>query len=53
MAPSPAYSCRYAMTEAKYYNSPEEHPDTYLYSPVLVIAISVIVAFCVAGMAVS
>ncbi|GIL73734.1 hypothetical protein Vretifemale_3863 [Volvox reticuliferus] len=37
----------YAMTEAKYYNSPEEHPDTYLYSPVLVIAISVIIAFAV------
>ncbi|GLC34986.1 hypothetical protein PLESTB_001185800 [Pleodorina starrii] len=38
----------YAMTEAKYYTSPEEHPDTYLYSPVLVIAISVIIAFVVA-----
>ncbi|GFR50844.1 hypothetical protein Agub_g13116 [Astrephomene gubernaculifera] len=38
----------YAMTEAKYYNSQEQYPETYLYSPVLVIAISVIVAFIVA-----
>lgn len=39
----------YAMTEAKYYNSQEEYPETYLYSPVLVIAISVISAYAIAG----
>lgn len=39
----------YAMTEAEYYNSPERYPDTYLYSPVLVIAVSVISAYCIAG----
>ncbi|PNH05032.1 Choline transporter-like protein 2, partial [Tetrabaena socialis] len=38
----------YAMTEAKYYNSPSKYPDTYLYSPVLVIALSAMVAFVVA-----
>eukprot|EP00198_Chlamydomonas_reinhardtii_P000183 XP_001689518.1 predicted protein [Chlamydomonas reinhardtii] len=38
----------YAMTEAKYYNSQEEYPETYLYSPVLVIAISVISAYAIA-----
>ncbi len=39
----------YAMTEAEYYNSPERYPDTYLYSPVLVIAVAVISAYCIAG----
>ncbi|KXZ44390.1 hypothetical protein GPECTOR_68g361 [Gonium pectorale] len=38
----------YAMTEAEYYNSVDKYPETYLYSPVLVIAISVITAYIIA-----
>ncbi|KAG2493603.1 hypothetical protein HYH03_008120 [Edaphochlamys debaryana] len=38
----------YAMTEADYYTNPTKYPETFLYSPVLPIALSCITAFAVA-----
>lgn len=38
-----------AMCELNYYNDPVKHPDTYLYSPILPVAISIITAFAVAS----